>query len=384
MDINNSRRQFVLRSGQGLVAIQLLPGCSPYYRPERGEAFAPWDYPDDDMSMPLRLVHAGILASNPHNTQPWLFEVSASHIDLRADLSRTLGTVDPYLRELHLGLGAAIENIMLAAEAEPVNAELTWTPDEEEGLVARIELEAGGPSRASELYEAIPNRHTNRGPYGDFDLDPGIESALNDLLEPDTTHLVRLTDAAYSQWRDQTVQATKDFVDSELNVDSHKWFRHSLDDITENRDGITTDAAGLGAGIRFFGKISRPFDAERSGKYWIRSTEETHVVSGSGFFALCCTNRHDQLQQLEAGRSWQRLHLWCAANGIDVHPINQLIEMADNEITHGLEPRYQSVIENIVPEGSDPQMFFRVGYGWNDAFASPRRPVEWVVEEVLE
>jgi hypothetical protein len=33
---------------------------------------------------PLALVSAAILAANPHNTQPWLFQVSDSRIDLIA------------------------------------------------------------------------------------------------------------------------------------------------------------------------------------------------------------------------------------------------------------------------------------------------------------
>src|SRR5215469_6691105 len=66
---------------------------------------------------PLVLVRAAILSANPHNSQPWLFKVTASQIDLYADRRSNLGAVDPFLREMHIGLGCALENLGLSAAA---------------------------------------------------------------------------------------------------------------------------------------------------------------------------------------------------------------------------------------------------------------------------
>jgi hypothetical protein len=52
------------------------------------------------------LVRAAILATNPHNTQPWGFRVSASAVDMYADPSRNIGAMDPYRREQFTGLAA--------------------------------------------------------------------------------------------------------------------------------------------------------------------------------------------------------------------------------------------------------------------------------------
>jgi hypothetical protein len=53
-----------------------------------------------------------------------------------ADRARNLGAFDPFRREIHLGLGAAIENIVLAAQAfglaagvAPVEGKLSLSPD---------------------------------------------------------------------------------------------------------------------------------------------------------------------------------------------------------------------------------------------------------------
>jgi len=109
--------------------------------------------------------------ASPHNTQPWLFRVSNSNIELYADTTRNTGALDPYRREQHIALGCALENLILAADANGYIASpalLSGTLDGSSGdkvqLVARVEL-APGMRQNNELYNAIPNRHTNRNPY---------------------------------------------------------------------------------------------------------------------------------------------------------------------------------------------------------------------------
>src|SRR5271170_5306044 len=96
----------------------------------KGDAYAPWRLWNDPSvrGTPLALVAAAVLAANPHDTQPWLFAVEADAIEIYADLSRNFGAMDPYVREMHLGLGCAIENMVLAAAANGFFAEVEATP----------------------------------------------------------------------------------------------------------------------------------------------------------------------------------------------------------------------------------------------------------------
>ncbi len=376
-----SRRAFLRQVGG--ITVVATTACSPYYRPESGPAFAPWDFPDPELDPRLSLVHAALLAANPHNSQPWAFVVSPSGIELFADFERNLGAIDPFLREMHVGLGCALENLLLAARHEGWDASTQLFPDPQQpSLVARVALAEGAPRREP-LFDAIAHRHTNRGRYAQFDLDPRIEDAMQGLVDEPELTLVRLEGDALGTWKRATVEATEALLaDREMSDDSHAWFRHSLDDITEHRDGITTDAAGLGAGTRFFGKITRPRDADEAGEYWLRNTREVQVATFSGVFALCNEDRLDPLQQVATGRVWQRLHLWCASEGLDVQPINQLIEMADRELQLEVAPRFGDELASLAGSQLDPAMLFRVGYAHLEAYASPRRPVEWVTEEV--
>ena len=82
-----------------------------------GPAYEPWKNWRNTNEGPLTLVRAAILAASPHNTQPWLFKVSNSSIELHIDTQRNVGALDPYLREEHIGIGCALENLTLAAAA---------------------------------------------------------------------------------------------------------------------------------------------------------------------------------------------------------------------------------------------------------------------------
>ena len=102
----------------------------PGQDPSGDDAYAPWRRWDDPAlkATPLALVAAAALAANPHDTQPWLFHVRPDAIEVYADLTRNLGAMDAYLREMHLGLGCAIENMMTAASANGFEAELKVEP----------------------------------------------------------------------------------------------------------------------------------------------------------------------------------------------------------------------------------------------------------------
>jgi hypothetical protein len=108
--------------------------------------------------------------------------VSNSWIELAIDRQRNVGALDPYLREEHIGMGCALENLMLAAIANGYAATVTLAPGKlapisvrqsEPELVARIDL-AAGKREESELYDAIPRRHCRA-------LPPGRNRALRSL-----------------------------------------------------------------------------------------------------------------------------------------------------------------------------------------------------------
>jgi len=156
-----TRRSFL--TGAGVVTV-LVAGGGVWRASDRGVfsvgeglAYEPWkNWRGDAGDGALALVRAAILAANPHNTQPWLFRVSKSRIELYLDTKRNVGALDPFLREEHIGLGCALENLMLAARAGGYDASLnllagklaTIPAEPKPKLVARIDLAPGKPRKS--------------------------------------------------------------------------------------------------------------------------------------------------------------------------------------------------------------------------------------------
>ena len=153
-----------------------------------GPAYQPWDeWPGGEDDADRRRLRSAILAASPHDTQPWSFVVSPGSIAIYADRARHLGSFDPFRREMHLGLGCAIENLVLAARAFGANAEvravegrLEPSPGPQPALAARIALTTG-PARRDPLFNAIPVAPpSNRGPYRDQPIAPERLQAFAD------------------------------------------------------------------------------------------------------------------------------------------------------------------------------------------------------------
>ena len=356
----------------------------------QGPAYEPWQtWRTDAAEGPLALVRAGILAANPHNTQPWLFQVSEQAVALYADTRRHLGSFDPFLREMHIGLGCALENMVLAATANGYLAQISYAggtlgpiPEAPEPhLVARIGL-APGETQPDALYEAIPRRHTNRGPYERDRPVPGDAlEAMARMGDDDIRLLLFTSEAQRSRFAEVVVAATEAIVaDPQMVRDSQRWFRSTREQVAKHRDGPTLDAAGLSPLITALAKVLPPPSAERGHQLWLEATREVHVATAPAFGILAVRNRDDRAHALRAGRLWQRLHLYATTRGLAMHPINQPVELVDRERQLGRAPEAARRLAALSESAAwRPTFAFRMGYPVRDAALSPRRALADVV-----
>jgi nitroreductase len=386
-----SRRGFLGRLGLGLGTVAVAGAGALGYRAydqgvlEAGEgpAYAPWASWDDGEGLRV-LLGAAILAPSPHNAQPWLFRIGSAHVDLLADRSRSTGAVDPFGRELLVGVGAALENVVLAAEANGLSASVSLFPaGPGSAHAARVEL-ARSTARPSELYAAIPRRHTNRYPYVEGKaVPPAALAAMSALADPGVpeTRLLWFTSAEHrGQIGELLVAATEAMVsDPEQSASDYAWFRQDWDELQRRRDGITIDAAGLPELTASLAKLMPPQSQQATGEAWLRSTRDRHTATAAGYGMVAVRDAGDDRQRLEGGRLLERVHLWTAVQGLALHHMNQLTERADREAQLGVAPRFGDALAELVPSGWQALATFRIGHPTQAARPSPRRPVEAVI-----
>ena len=112
------------------------------------------------------------------------------------------------------------------------------------------------------------------------------------------------------------------------------------------------------------------------------ATRETQLPTAAAFGTLAVRDSLNNAQRIQAGRMWQRMHLWATTQGIAMQPLNQVVERAEREQTAGFEPEFTRAIAALVPDPAwHMVMPFRIGYPTQEAFLSPRRPAEEVVFE---
>ena len=291
-----SNRRDILRAGGATLFLALAGGklraADAAGRPlPEGDAYAPWTLWNDPSirNTPLALVAAGVIAANPHDTQPWLFAVGDDSIEIFADTSRNLGAMDACIREMHLGLGCAIENMLTAAGANGYSAQLETAPGSltdltersRPVLAARLRLQPIAATAPDPHYAAIPLRHTNRYAYDlaralppdwrEFARSLGAGGEVKALLFEAGSPQRRIFDAA-------VVEATEAIIaDKTMIADSDRWFRDSAREIDIHRDGPTLDAAGLSTFTLMFARLFS-VSAETSHKAWLDQTRDVQLA----------------------------------------------------------------------------------------------------------
>ncbi len=361
-----------------------------------GEAFAPWQewqgHAGEGARQPL---HAAILAANAHDTQPWLFAPSENAITVYADRIRNLGSFDAFRREMHLSLGCAIENLQLAAYRQGLlsnvqveQGRLDPAPPDEPIKVAHIDLREPHDNDVVHddillAAEAIPNRHTHRGPYlADRAVKPELLDELSELVSSGPARIVLLRDAgARKELGDIIVEATRRIIaDKQMAEDSARWFRTGRREIVEHRDGVTTDTAGLSPLMTVAAKLLPDASAQSADEYWLAATRDVQVPTASVLGLVMVRDRLDMAQAIAAGQAWQRLHLKATVRGIAAQPMNQPVEMVDRNAMLGRQDTFKAALMKLAGlRDAEATFVFRLGYAERPATPSPRRPLDDVI-----
>ena len=280
----------------------------------------------------LFLIEQAVKAPSGHNTQPWLFRIGKTEIDICPDYSRALPVVDPDNRELFVSLGCAAENLCIAASHKGYSPTVTIAED---GTIC-IRLDRHADVTPSPLFAQIALRQTNRRVYdgrtilaADIDRLRAIEVAPSvsvHFYERGTPAFDAIAELIY---RGNSLQMQDDAFKTELR----SWMRYNKKHRDAQHDGLSYDVFGAPNMPRF---ISENVIAGALNERSQNRADRKKIASASHLILL--TTRDNTVEQWVAlGRTLERLLLTSTAMGL-VH------ELTD---TFGLPGEYPTILLRI-------------------------------------
>ena len=370
------RREFLLVAG-GAVAYTALRPAHAWARrlPPSAVVLQPWSLPADapagGLDLARALIGAAVLAPSDWNAQPWRFEVDPAAIRLFADSRRALPASDPDRRGMMVSLGAALENLVVAARAYGLQPTLRYQPvGGPSDALAEVTWNGGGARRDRELFGALTARRTNRRNYDGRRLLPQVRAQLSAQVADgprlrwldDRDGLRDLADLAYDAVRAQA-------LDRRVQAEHRAWLRPSAEAAERRGDGVPVSALGMTGPANWF--AGRYYDPESwflrfgAGSLAKRAREG---IRSAGAAALLTTTSRDEAAWLQAGQAFERLALKATQLGLAHQPVNAPLE---------LERFRPFLLRRFGATGEEPLMLVRLGHDRRVPH-TPRRAVSVV------
>jgi nitroreductase len=307
------------------------------------------------------LLRYAILAPSTKNTQPWKFAIASERIEILPDLTRWLRVSDPDQRELHISLGCALENLIIAADHFGYACDVTYgaSADGSPRAVASVTV-TPAPVRAPRmrpagLFEGLTSRQTIHDAFTARGVPPGVQRQLAHLANDPDVRLLLTNERA-------TVHAL-----ASLSADA---------DVVELADADYRRELARVVGEGVFG-TSRPVSALarialphlNNGASLAR--RDRALVEETPLLGLISTGQDRRTSQIQAGQLFERICLMATILGLHVHPMSQALQI----------PTLRRQVARLSGEPLfHPQQLFRIGYATPETRRhTPRRAVEQVL-----
>ncbi len=319
--------------------------------------------PADKLRFMLRYA---VLAPSNHNTQPWLFRVRGSSVELYADRARALRVTDPDDRQLLISCGCALFQLRVAMWHFGHLDETRLLPEPgDPDLLARVTLgEEDTPTPQQEaLFHAVLKRRTNRQLFHEEPLPEELKHELIRAAEREEAwlHFVNGRDERNAIADLIAEGDRRQWANQRFRLELAAWL-HPNDGVA--RDGIPNSAQSAGDLLSVAGPIViRTFDLGEG-----QAAKDRDVAAYSPGLVVLGTNADEPWAWICAGQALARVLLRACASEVWASYLNQPIETAS------LRPKVMEVINRP----GHPQLILRLGYGPN-VNPTPRR----LVEEVL-
>ncbi|MEV6202933.1 nitroreductase family protein [Streptomyces sp. NPDC051771] len=313
------------------------------------------------------LVEEAVLAPSMHNAQPWRFvhREASGTLELHGDPARGMPRQDPAHRALHIGCGAALFGLRVAAEHRGLRPEVRLLPDPEDPWHL-ADVRFGAPSAAGgdlgALHPALARRHTSRFPFSE---EPVPVELLDGLCAAARLEGCRLV--VPGDWHTDTVMglvhASELFeaADEAVRAEIAAWTRTGAAGEGTSADGVPAYAFGprqydVTAPVRDFGAAGRT-PVRASARF-----EKTPQIT------LLGTAADTPESWLQAGQALHRVLLQATLDGLATSLMSQPLEW----------PELRFDARDPLSAVGYVHMVIRLGYG-PAGRATPRRSVSDVL-----
>ncbi|WP_223206228.1 Acg family FMN-binding oxidoreductase [Streptomyces xanthii] len=318
-------------------------------------------------SVVTSLVEDAVTAPSMHNAQPWRFvhREDSGTLELRGDPARELPREDPDRRALHLGCGAALFALRVAAAERGLRAVVELLPDPADPwrvADVRFEEAGSGEDELAVLHPALRERHTSRYPFTEEQVPPEILDGLGAAALLEGCKLV-----VPGAWHTETVMGlirTSELfeaADESVRTEIAAWTRTGASDEALSDEGIPAYALGP----RQYDVTSpvRDFDTGRQVTGRTAEPFEKHPQ-----IALLGTAEDGPTDWLRAGQALQRVLLQATLDGLSTSLMSQPMEW----------PELRTLTRDPSSTTGHVHIILRLGYGPRGR-ATPRRPVTEVL-----
>ena len=324
----------------------------------------PWslneaDYPargtrEEQLRFALRYA---VLAPSNRNSQPWSFTVRPDQISIHADPSRWQRVSDPHGHELHVSIGCALENLLVALDHFGLGHVVTRSPGAPDGSivaqVAILDRPTPAPFRPPTLFRALVARRTDHGGYRDLAVPLAAQRRFARCRDGEDLSLM-LTD-------DPTIREAVHelMLEGEALGLSNRAYRDEL-------------ARSIGAGD-FGGSwlmtLAQQLAVTHLGSRMADVRGGAEALHSSPLFGVIGAPSASNAMYMRAGELLERVYLVAALQGLALQPISQLVEAS----------AIKAQFAKLFRAAGVPLVAFRLGYGRAGGRPTPRRPLEEVL-----
>ena len=379
-----NRRKFLKVSAEGMMllgGLSFIQACSGFKRSDL-ERLKDHDKPikgleKDDME----ILSLASLAPSGHNTQPWTVTIiEPNHWMIGSDKKRWLPAVDHENREMLLGIGAFIENMVLAAGTFGYSVDIKiMAKNRTDTDIADIRLKK---DKAQEFpLEKLKKRRTVRSNF----LDQEIKGDdLKYITKHDTRQCLVQVNSPHSFYfpnnspqgkylQEGTTEAnrTQAFRDS-AQEELANWIRWSNKEAKQYRNGLTPESMEIKGIAGFF--VRSFYDSQSALKKSFRDQTvdvAAKQVKTCGGWLVVTSSDSGIPTLIEYGRVFQNMLLKIRDKMIAIHPMTQILE----------ENPWRNQVAKGLGLTGEVQWILRLGY--LESYPDPvslRMPASWFVQ----